>query len=95
MSKVIMPSKMELQEALAQAQLMRDSNIDHHFVAKALLSHDSRVQKLEKVLEAATHYLHSGLGGTEHHVLEMAIHEAKKAAYRPGEPLPLEDELII
>lgn len=95
MDKVIMPSKSELDIAIQHAHAMRDADKDTYHMAKTLLSHDVRIQKLERVLEASMHYLHSGLGGKEHHVLEVAIREAKGAAYRPGEPLSLDDELII
>ncbi len=94
-NRVVMPSEEELEQALDEAHKMRDSGNDDYFVAKALLSHDIRIHKLEKVLDAASHYLHSGLGGKEHHMLELAIKDSNDAAYRPGEPLSIDDELLI
>ena len=95
MDKVIMPSQTEYEQALSTAHTMRDHDHDTNHLAKTLLSHDARLKKLEHVLSAASIYLHSGLGGIEEHLLEMAIKEAKAAAYRPDQPLSVEDELLI
>jgi hypothetical protein len=78
------PTKAELQEALAEAARMREHAEDEHHVAKALLSHNYRLQLLEKVLSAAQHYLRSGLAPHEHAELLKAIAAAERAANPSG-----------
>jgi hypothetical protein len=74
------PTKQELEQAIAEATRMHDRGDDPHHIAKALLNLDQRVHRLEKVLSAAKHYLHSGLGEHEHSDLVLAIEAAEKAA---------------
>lgn len=95
MSELIMPSQEQHEKAIAKAWEMRDEDHDPDFLARTLLSHDHRIKRLQAVMDAAGHFLHSGQAGKEHHILEMAIKEAKKAAYVPGAPLSLDDELMI
>jgi len=79
------PSKQELEQALAEAARMREAGIDEHHVAKVLLNHNYRIQLLQHVLDAARHFLHSGLAPHEHAELERAIAAAEKAATPPGQ----------
>lgn len=78
------PTKTQLTEALAEAARMREAEEDPHFVAKALLSHNYRIHVLEQVLDAAGHYLHSGLAPHEHTELVKAIAAAEEAARPVG-----------
>jgi hypothetical protein len=78
------PGKAELEQALAEAARMREHGEDPHHVAKALLSHNYRLQLLQAVLDATRHYLHSGLAPTEHTALIRAIAAAEKAAIQTG-----------
>ena len=78
------PTKSELAVALAEAARMRERAEDEHYVAKALLSHNYRIHVLERVLDAAKHYLHSGLAPFEHAELVKAITAADKAANPAG-----------
>ena len=54
------PAKEELEAALHEARLMREQGTDPHHVAKALLNFHYRYQLMEKVVDAARHYMHSG-----------------------------------
>jgi hypothetical protein len=74
------PTREEFEEALAEAARMREQGEDQHHVAKALLSLNYRLHALEKVREAAQHFLHSGLAPHEHTELLKAIEAADRAA---------------
>jgi hypothetical protein len=74
------PTKEELEAALAEAARMREAGEDPHHVAKALLNHNHRIDILEKVLHAAELYLHTGHGAHEHTQLMRAIEKAKHAS---------------
>jgi hypothetical protein len=78
------PTEAELETALARAARMRERDEDEYFLAKSLLSHNYRLHMLQKVLEAAKHYLHSGLAPHEHAELVKAIAAAEKAANPAG-----------
>ncbi len=82
------PPEAELRQALQEADRMRATSDDRHFVGRALLSHDYRLQKLENVLARAKHYLHSGLAPHEHSELIKAIEQAETASKEPGEEQP-------
>lgn len=70
------PSREELLEALKAAQQMRESGHDPQHVAKALLNLNYRMEYMEKVLEAAEHYLR-GQAVHEHTVLQQAVDKAR------------------
>jgi hypothetical protein len=74
------PTRKQLEEALAEAARMRERGEDEHHVAKALLSLNYRLHALENVLEAAQHFLRSGLAPHEHTELLKAIEAAERAA---------------
>jgi hypothetical protein len=71
------PTKEELDTALTEAARMREAGEDPQYLAKALLNHHYRIDVLEKVLQAAELYLHSGHGAHEHTQLMRAIEKAK------------------
>ncbi|HEC19404.1 MAG TPA: hypothetical protein ENI97_08670 [Gammaproteobacteria bacterium] len=83
------PSKEELDEALAEAARMREQGEDPHHLAKVLLNHDYRIHTLEKVLHAAELYLHSGQAPREHSQLVRAIEAAKYASSNSADKDPL------
>lgn len=76
------PTKHELETALAAAKHLRESGQDRHFLGKALLNLHYRMTHLEKVMETADRYLHSGLSEQEHTRLTRAIQVAKRAEAR-------------
>lgn len=73
------PTDTELQQAIAAAIAMRESGHDADHVAKALLSLNYRMQKMEKLLEATKRYLHAGQNATDHRTLLQAVQAAEKA----------------
>lgn len=73
------PTQDELNKALEEAARMREQGDDPHHLAKSLLNQHYQLEKLEKVLQAAELYMHSGHAGTEHAALVRAIATAKKA----------------
>ena len=74
------PTTEELQTALQEAARMREQGDDPHHIAKALLNHNYRIEKLEKVMHAAELYMRSGEGGHEHAELVRSIKAAKYAS---------------
>jgi hypothetical protein len=70
---MLKPTDDELREALAEAERMREQGADPHHVAKVLQYLDHHTRSLEKVFQAAKHYIHSGLAEREHSILENAI----------------------
>jgi hypothetical protein len=79
------PTQEELQTALQEAASMREQDRDPHYLAKVLLNHHYQLEKLNKVLEAAELYLHSGHAGHEHAELMRAIEDAKRAKSDTGD----------
>jgi hypothetical protein len=73
------PTKEELETALNEAARMREQGEDPCHLGKVLLNHNYRIEMLEKVLQAAELYLHSGQGSHEHSQLLRAIEAAKNA----------------
>ncbi len=73
------PTEEELDEALKEAQRMREQGEDPHHVAKALLNLDYRNGFLINVLHAAENYLNSGMAEREHTQLVKAIEKARAA----------------
>lgn len=74
------PTKDEVEMAMEEVARMRESGEDPNHVAKVLLNHHYMIEQLEKVMQAADLYLHSGHGSREHSVLVRAIAKAKDAA---------------
>lgn len=84
------PTTTELRQALDRAIAMRESGNDPDFLAKSLLNLHYRTLKLERALEAAKRYLHSGQSATEHRLLLQAVHDAEVAGADPGsDDLPI------
>ncbi len=77
-----MPTKEELEIALAEAGRMREAGEDPMFIAKALLNANYQVQQLNHVLAAVELYFHSGMAVTEHQKLKRAVEKAKEAIDR-------------
>jgi hypothetical protein len=71
------PSSEELARAIDKAIEMRESGEDPDFIAKALLNYHYQTSFLEQVLQAAQHYINSGLGEREHTRLIQAINKAR------------------
>lgn len=78
------PTTEELEQALAEAARMREQGEDEHHVAKALLNLHYRAQLMQKAVDAARHYLHSGLAPHEHAELVKAIAAVDRATTPPG-----------
>jgi len=76
------PTKDELETALAAAKRLRETGNDKYFLGKALLNLHYRMNHLEKVMETADRYLHSGLSEQDHTRLTRAIQAAKRAEAR-------------
>ncbi|KPK40151.1 MAG: hypothetical protein AMJ69_03535 [Gammaproteobacteria bacterium SG8_47] len=76
------PKKQELETALDAAKRLRETGQDKYFLGKALLNLHYRMSFLEKVMEVADRYLHSGLSEQEHTRLMRAIEAAKRADAR-------------
>ena len=74
------PTEEELQTALQEAARLREQGEDPHHIAKVLLNHNYRIEKLEKVMLAAELYFRSGNAGQEHTNLVQAIEAAKYAS---------------
>jgi hypothetical protein len=73
------PTAEELQTALNEAARMREHGEDPHHLAKVLLNHNYRIDRLEKVMHAAEMYFRSGNASQEHTKLVQAIEAAKNA----------------
>ncbi len=71
------PTKEELEEALKEAQRMREQGDDPCHVAKTLLNLNYQNHSLVDVLHAAEKYLHSGMAEYEHAQLVKAIEKAR------------------
>lgn len=83
------PTQEELKIALTEAARIREQGEDDHFMAKALLNQNYRLQALEDVLLRAKRYLHSGNGSHEHTELLRAIEKAEATSQVPGEEPPI------
>ncbi len=79
-----MPTKEELEIALAEAARMREHGEDPQFVAKALLNAHYQVEQLSHVLASVELYFNSGMAVTEHQKLRKAVEKAKQAIDRSG-----------
>lgn len=77
-----MPSKEELEQALAEAARMREQGDDPHHLAKALLNLNYQNEQLKHVLAAVELFLNSGMAVTEHQKLKKAISSARNAIDR-------------
>ena len=73
------PTESELEQAVIAAIRMRETGQDPDFIAKSLLNLNYRVQKLERVLTAASRYLHAGQSVSDHRHLLQVIQTAEQA----------------
>ena len=74
---MLKPTNDELNEALAEAERMRELDQDPHHLARALQYLEHRVRRLEAVFEAAKNYVHFGQEEAEHAILVNAIEAAR------------------
>ncbi len=72
---VVSISDDELNQAIIQAGILRESNNDQHHIAKTVLNLSYSVKQLEAVYRATERYLHSGMSLTEHQNLENVINK--------------------
>jgi hypothetical protein len=72
------PTEAELEMAIVAAERMFETGSDDHHLAKSLLYLYQRLQKVERVRQAAENYLHSGLEESRHAELSRAIEAARK-----------------
>ena len=72
------PSTNELEKALAMAEAMRESGEDPDFLSKSIMYLNQRVEVLEKVFDAANHYMRFGQEEREHTVLLQALESARE-----------------
>ena len=78
------PTKAEMEQALAEAIRMREQGKDEHHLAKVLLNLNYRFHLMEDAIAAAKHFLHSGLAPHEHARLVKAIAAVENAGQRSG-----------
>lgn len=88
---MLKPADDEIKSALEEIELMRERGTDPHHIVKTLQYLEHRVRCLETVYEAASNYLHSGLGEREHALLENALEMARQGELRDREQ---EDEKL-
>ena len=79
-----MPTKEEVEQALAEAARMREQGMDPHHLAKVLLNLNFQNEQLKHVLASVEMFLHSGMAVTEHQKLKRAIDSARSAIDRTG-----------
>lgn len=79
-----MPSKEELEHALAEAVRMREQGDDPHHLAKVLLNLNYQNEQLKHVLASVELFLNSGMAVTEHQKLKKSIANARNAIDRTG-----------
>lgn len=72
-----MPTRQELEAALAEAERLRTRDEDSHHLAKCLIYLNRRDRVLERLLEAVEHYLNSGHAQHEHARLIKAVDAAR------------------
>lgn len=78
------PSRQELDIALAEAERLRDQDIDVHHLGKCLLYLSRRDEVLERLLDAVEHYLNSGHAQLEHGRLIQAVDAARHQMWEEG-----------
>ena len=77
------PSKVELETALAEAGRMREAGEDPNFVAKSLLNQHYQLTYLENLYLAVQHYIHSGHEEAAHSKLLVAIEQYRSIVDKP------------
>jgi hypothetical protein len=76
------PTEEELNQALEEAERMREADEDPCYLAKSTQYLNRRVNVLEDVFEAANKYIHFGQEEREHAILLKAIQAAKRQEAR-------------
>jgi len=74
------PTKEQMEQALAAAERLRDLDLDEDHLGRSLLYLHQRQLLLERVFEAAKHYLHGGHDEHEHARLVQAVDAARRSA---------------
>lgn len=82
------PTDDELNTAIHMAKQMKEKGTDSFFIAKVLLSHNYRIQYLEKVFKAADHYLNTGMSDRERIHLLKIIEKTKKTEAHTAQQKP-------
>ena len=72
------PNESQIRQALEQAEQIYQHGEDKHYIAQTLLYYHRRLEKLEKVQEAASQYLKFGQDEHEHAVLLRAVEAARE-----------------
>lgn len=75
------PTKEQLDQALAAAERLRDLNQDDEHLGCSLLYLESRNQVLERLFDAAKHYLNSGEEQHAHARLMKAVDAVRHHAH--------------
>lgn len=76
------PTVEELRQALAEAERLRETNRDEHFLAKSLLYQHARLEQLEEVRRRAERLVNFGQDEHEHAQLIRVLEAARKAEER-------------
>lgn len=84
---MLKPDDRELQEALEEAERMRETDRDPYHVAKALQYLHHRIGYLEAVFDAANKYVHFGQEEREHAELVRAIENTKREELKESDYL--------
>ena len=71
------PNESQIRQALEYAREIYQRGEDSHYMAQTLLYFQRRLEVLEKVEEAASHYLLFGQEEREHAVLLKAVEAAR------------------
>jgi hypothetical protein len=81
------PSKLQLQQAVEVAERLRDLDQDADHLGRTLLYLQQRNAVLERVLDAAKHYLQSGQEQHNHTRLVQAVEAARRQAREESDSL--------
>jgi hypothetical protein len=79
------PTADELQQALAEAERLREADADVHHLAKTILYQHERLQHLEAVRRLAERLINFGQDEHEHALLVKALDAARHAEERAGD----------
>ena len=80
------PTAEELETALQEAARLREQGEDEHYLGKALLNHNYRLELYQDLLVAARRYLHSGEASRAHQNLVRAVERVERADQSGEDP---------
>jgi len=72
------PNESQIRQALEHAKQIYGHGEDKYYIAQTLLYFNHRLEKLEKVHEAASQYLKFGQDEHEHSVLLLAVEAVRE-----------------